>query len=374
MRSEFWDLFELEPDEINNQEWQHRLCTKALDVFLADGVSLFIAEPCGNFRFANAVGLSRDIPVNTVFQSGEGLAGRAAASGQATLVGNEDAGAIRSHEVSSGMILPLMSRGRCVAVMNLTRATGRDVFGRFELETSRAVSRYLGAAIANAQYVCEFKETERLKRLAQAGQMTASLAHEIRNPLTTIIAAAQSLDVDSDEASGLASMIEHEAKRLNRLCDELLDFSKADLLRLQPHDLTEVCTDVVESHRPLFEQKGVKLALNTAPANLEMDRNRFEQVLGNLLRNALEATPSGGAVDVVATESSVSVSDTGTGVDPAVESTLFEPFFTTKTCGTGLGLPNVKRWVEAHGWSIQVSNRGGEGATFQIRFNQRKAA
>lgn len=374
MKSEFWDLFEVEPEHLTDQDWQQRLCQKALDVFAADGVSLFLAQNERTYFLASAVGLSRDIPVDAMITRGEGLAGRAADSGKATLVSNADIGAHRANTLASAMILPLISRGRCVALMNITRAKGREPFGRASVMASRAVSRYLGAAIANAQNAEDLKERERLKRLAQAGQMTASLAHEIRNPLTTVIAAAQAIRSDPGSALDLAEMIEHEALRLNRLCDELLDFSKVDLLRLEVLDIDGLCDDVIRAYQPQYDQKGVRLEHLARSVSLPVDRGRFEQVLGNLLRNALEATPSGGHVVVACDHDSVTISDSGSGIDPDVEKTLFEPFFTTKACGTGLGLPNVKRWVEAHGWSIVCNCSREGGAEFQIRFNQRKAA
>jgi signal transduction histidine kinase len=220
------------------------------------------------------------------------------------------------------------------------------------------------------------REMDRLNRLAEIGQMTAAIAHEIRNPLTSIRSAAQMIQQLPDASEEFAKIIEHEALKLNELCSEFLNFAKPLELRNRDVDLAEIVQHMRKLMEPQFISKGVSLDVQIGGQLpiIHGDPLRLEQVLQNLMLNALEASAPGGAVTLGLSDSGIWVEDQGCGMAPEQVNRLFTPFFTTKPQGTGLGLSTVKKIVDAHGASIQVRSNQGQGTRFEISFERRKAA
>ena len=220
------------------------------------------------------------------------------------------------------------------------------------------------------------RELARVRRLAEIGQMTAAVAHEIRNPLTGIRSAAQMVQSVSDEACEYGKIIEEEALKLNSLCDQFLEFSRPLALNLKEFDPMSVARHVCDSHRSEFERRSVQLqfeAGNPAPM-IKGDPLRLEQVLRNFVLNALQACRPGGVVTLVVDGPRITVRDTGVGIEPHHMEKLFTPFFTTKPSGTGLGLPTVRKIADAHGWDVRVSSTPGVGTTFELDLGMDVAA
>lgn len=216
------------------------------------------------------------------------------------------------------------------------------------------------------------REHERLQRLAEVGQMTATIAHEIRNPLTGIRSAAKMIRENPELGDEFAEIIETESIKLSQLCDEFLEFARPLRLEFQPSQLAEPVELVAKTMASAFESAGIRLNLqiDENQPTLKLDLRRFEQVVRNLLLNALQATPRGGEVTVRVLPNCLQISDTGSGMDEATVGRLFSPFFTTKPQGTGLGLSMVRKVVDAHEATIEVASKPGEGSLFTIRFNQ----
>lgn len=232
----------------------------------------------------------------------------------------------------------------------------------------------LGAAIA-VEEVTELdrlqRENARTSRLAEIGQMTAAIAHEIRNPLTGIRTAAQLVRTCPDQADELGRIIEEEVVKLNHLCDDFLEFARPLRLEMHQVDLAAVARDVAESCRPEFERAGVTLAVRTKGLEIiQADRRRLEQVCRNLLLNALQACGRGGEVEVRVEDGRLAVVDNGAGIDDQARERLFTPFFTTKARGTGLGLSTVRKIVQAHGGHISVHSELGKGTMFELEFGK----
>jgi signal transduction histidine kinase len=224
-------------------------------------------------------------------------------------------------------------------------------------------------------------EAERLK-----DEFVGLVSHELRTPLTSIVGYLELLQEDEHErlsSSGrqFVDVIGRNSRRLMRLVGDLLFVVQVEARPLvvpaSPVDLAAVVHESVESARPLAEEKGVALVADLRPAGLAAgDQVRLAQVVDNLVANALKFTPSSGRVDVrVGSRDDVAVvvvRDTGVGIPAADHARLFQRFFRAsnaaerETPGVGLGLTIVRAIVEAHGGSIQVASREGEGATFTV--------
>ncbi len=216
------------------------------------------------------------------------------------------------------------------------------------------------------------KEAQRREKLASLGELSAGLAHEIRNPLGIIKNAAEGLmsrERDQTEKEMLLDIIVQESKRLNKLVTDFLDFARPRPPRKVKASLKALVEEVVFSLQDEAGERGISFSLSLQEVILPLDRDQMRQVLLNLLFNALEATPSGGEVKVSLVGEKgwafLRVEDTGAGISPDHLDRIFDPFFTTKEKGTGLGLALVYRIVEAHGGHIQVESGRG-GTRFQV--------
>lgn len=233
-----------------------------------------------------------------------------------------------------------------------------------------------GGTVVSSQEVTahesQQRELARVKRLAEIGQMTAAIAHEIRNPLTGIRSAAQMIRQHPEMVPDFIPLIEEESLRLNDLCDEFLEFARPLQLNLAPHRVGELASQIVNVLAPLAGETGVSLEFVQIGPDLpiSIDVRRIGQVVHNLVRNAIEVTPAGGKVLIKAEPGVLSVRDWGPGMEQDVIEKLFSPFFTTKPNGTGLGLCNCKKIVDAHGGELGVESALGEGTTLTVQLNR----
>lgn len=233
-----------------------------------------------------------------------------------------------------------------------------------------------GGAVVSVQEITQHersqREMHRLSRLAEIGRMTAAIAHEFRNPLTGIRSAAQMLKTSPELSGEFGQIIEDEVIKLNALCTEFLEFAKPLMLAKEDCLMSEPVRRVVDLVTRDFLRAGVRLSLEVPvlEPTILMDVRRIEQVLHNLLRNALEATPRGGDVIVRVKPNGFEISDTGHGMSEETIDKLFSPFFTTKAHGTGLGLSTVQKIVEAHGGSIRAASEAGTGTVFTVALGE----
>jgi signal transduction histidine kinase len=220
------------------------------------------------------------------------------------------------------------------------------------------------------------QEMARLKRLAEIGQMTAAVAHEIRNPLTGISGAAQMICDGAGDPTEFGLMIRNEVDKLNSLCDEFLEFARQPVLKKERFALRQMLAEVVKHHAPAAEAAGVELTLKDGEGDgvIVGDPVRVRQVAHNLVLNAIQACKRGDRVTVEVGGTGFAVKDTGPGMDQAAADNLFTPFFTTKAKGTGLGLSNVRKIVDAHGGRVTVRSQPGQGTTFEVDFELRRIA
>jgi two-component system sensor histidine kinase HydH len=221
------------------------------------------------------------------------------------------------------------------------------------------------------------EQLHRSERLAALGRLAAGVAHEIRNPLSSIKGFAKILAgkiKDDTQGQKIAQVMEQEVERLNRVISELLEFARPTDLhkRLYP------CSDLIRHTLRLIEQDAVQQGVKIEPPRVEpegleaeVDPDRFSQVLLNLYLNAIQAMDSGGSLKINVREQRGellwTVSDSGRGISPEDQAHVFDPYFTTKPRGVGLGLAIVHKLVEAHGGDIDVMSTPGQGSSFVIR-------
>lgn len=231
----------------------------------------------------------------------------------------------------------------------------------------------------SARVAMESKVREH-ERMAYVGHLTASLSHEIRNPLSSIKMNLQILSRRLELAGFDRRRLEitvHEVSRLESILRQLLDIARPLDLSTAPVDLSALARGCVDLLEPEASKKNLEM-VQRHPKNLslvQLDANKMEQAVINLLLNAIDAAPEGGRVTLWTKTTrrkqnlflELGVRDNGAGVDPEQIPHLFTPFYTSKTKGTGLGLNNVKRIVEAHSGTVEVRSRKGRGATFALR-------
>ena len=223
---------------------------------------------------------------------------------------------------------------------------------------------------------------ERLKaQYSEIAQLAGGLAHEIRNPLSTM---QLNLDLLAEDFAGTESQrdrralqkierVRKESQRLQNILEDFLRFVRVQKLRLAPSDLNEVVDVLRDFHEGQASVQGVVIRTHydrsLPPILLEVEL--FKQALLNLTLNALHAMPDGGEL-ILTTRSDgdwavLDVTDTGCGIPFDQQAQVFDAFFSTRPGGSGLGLPTVRRIVEAHGGTIGLESEPGRGTMFTIR-------
>jgi two-component system sensor histidine kinase HydH len=229
------------------------------------------------------------------------------------------------------------------------------------------------------------REIERNQRLASVGKLAAGIAHEIRNPLSSIKGFATYFKeryrgVPEDQKT--AEIMIQEVERLNRVIGQLLEFARPMSIKKKPVSLATLVQDSMKMIEADAHRKGIRLHVGGIPdiEEVSIDPDRIKQVFLNLYLNALEAMQNGGTLSVklrrndVSNNVEITISDTGTGIKEAYLPHVFDPYFTTKSSGTGLGLAIVHKIIESHGGTVRVKSRHGTGTTVAIILPSSKEA
>lgn len=222
------------------------------------------------------------------------------------------------------------------------------------------------------------RKLARSEALAAVGSMAAVMTHEIRNPLGSIVMAARSLgrgDLNPDDREIVTSVLSTESERLDRTLQDFLQYARPREPKREISDLNRQVTEIVSalaSGGDLAKQVRMDIALDKKLPPFPFDPDQVRQVLWNIMLNAVQAMNGNGRLKVATAagerEASLSVVDSGPGIDPKSIDKIFEPFFTTKKKGTGLGLAIAQRIIQAHGGHIVAENEPSAGARFRVLF------
>jgi len=253
------------------------------------------------------------------------------------------------------------------------------------VSTPRGESRGVVLVLRDQSRVRELEDqVQRSERLAALGVLAAGMAHEVRNPLVGVRAAAQLMEREPNFAPSLREFtgtIIREVDRLNRLVDDLLAFGARRRLRIQPCNVNQVVEGALHLEESSLTAGSVSVVRRYDPElpAVAGDSDRLLQVFLNLIKNGVEAMGEEGGELTVRTRfervalqcgggpaAVVEIGDHGPGIPAEMRERLFNPFFSTRHKGTGLGLPISQRIVEEHGGTIEVQSQPGAGTTFRV--------
>jgi len=236
------------------------------------------------------------------------------------------------------------------------------------------------AVIAYGRYERLQRRTRQAERLAELGTLTGGLAHEIKNPLSTVGLNLQLLREDLDpnwpgygRLIARMSTVQKETARLRDILDDFLRYAGKMELDRKPIDVNQILEELVDFFIPQAQLYRVQLRVKKSeqPVIASIDEKLIKQAILNLLLNALQAMPETGGEIILGAQSidgtvRIDITDTGRGMSPEVSSRIFNAYYSTKKGGTGLGLAISKRIIDEHGGTISVESQEGKGSVFTI--------
>jgi signal transduction histidine kinase/HAMP domain-containing protein len=285
------------------------------------------------------------------------------------------------------VVLPLVVGDQVIGTFNLG-SRRRAAFSAAEIEVLSQIAAELGVALAQAEaYERQHEAAQKLKELSDLkSEFVSKVSHELRTPLTSIMGAADNL-LDGiagpvgERPRAYLTRIKENSDRLLRLINELLDLARIEAGKEEIHAsrfrLDTLIEETLDTLKPLAAERGVALAAPTPPPLvIRADRDKISRVLINLVQNGIKFTPSGGRVEVAASDegtwAKLAVSDSGAGIPQNELERIFDKFHQVKRPrvpggpGTGLGLPISRQLVEMHGGRLTVESTQGKGSTFTV--------
>jgi signal transduction histidine kinase len=291
-------------------------------------------------------------------------------------------GLVASWVISRGLARPIRDLTAAMAVVGSGKLdhpvtpTSGDEIGELAAAFGRMTDSLRNNVTQLERTQAQLVQSE---KLASIGEMSAAVAHGLRNPLASLRAAAQLVrrHPDSPAASETLEAIIEEVDRLDRRISHLLSFSRPAPFNPMPERVDRLVEALLPAFAEPLREQGVELRLELAPdlPEVRVDPMQMEQVLLELVSNALDAMPSGGTLRLSAQASDglgpaaevvVEVADTGGGIPAQVLPSVCEPFFTTREEGTGLGLAIAKRFVEQNGGRLEIDSNPGAGTAVRV--------
>ena len=284
---------------------------------------------------------------------------------------------------TSVMIVPLVARGRTIGGLSLVSAESGRRFDEADLKLAEHLAYRAALAVDNARLYQDAQEAIHVR-----DEFLSIAAHELKTPVTSLLAYTQVLqrratrDKTANERDLRAlQVIAEQSERLSRLISSLLDLSRIEtghfMIERRPVDIAALARRVVEQTKATAEQHVIELKAPAEPVTLHGDDLRLEQVMQNLLQNAVKYSPGGGTITVEvareADQAAITIADQGMGIPESARSQLFQRFFragnvnTSHISGMGIGLYVVREIVARHGGAVEVRSVEGEGTTFIVR-------
>ncbi len=246
---------------------------------------------------------------------------------------------------------------------------------RYQKTSERLEESYVKLRSQADQLLDTEEQLRRADRLSALGELSAGMAHEIRNPLGSIRGTAEILRegiARDDKRFEFAEILVKEVDRLEGVVRDFLNFARPTDQELKSVPVCEALQEVVTLTRQQALKSNVVINLETAAGTKQAsgDFEQYKQAFLNLVLNALQVMPQGGRLDIGCQEQEdvlrVTFSDSGPGIPAELQDRIFNPFYTTRSEGTGLGLAITHRIIDGHGGKLSVDSRPGEGATFIV--------
>jgi signal transduction histidine kinase len=279
------------------------------------------------------------------------------------------------------VLVPVFVDGNLSVLIILGEKLSGDMFTNEDLNMLSTISDQTAIALKNAQLYAGRIQTE---RLASIGMMSATFAHEIRNPLTSLKTFAQLMPEkysDPEFRGTFSKIVEGEIEKIDTLIGDLLDFSSDKKTgRVNTYNIVELVDETVEYIKGKFDpvKRDIEVEKKYEEKNIQMfgDTNKLKQAFGIIITNGYQAMNGNGKLTIDIKKNAgnveVAISDTGEGILHEDISRIFDPFVTTKEMGVGLGLAISKRVVEDHEGRIHVNSKLSEGSTFTISLPVKK--
>ncbi len=304
----------------------------------------------------------------------------------------------KKFNLHSFIVIPILTKEKALGAIAADYVEPNKNISKEILEALMVFAQQAGLAIRNAfiyqelktfslqmeekiqKITADLKKTEaqliRSEKLAALGQLSAGIAHEIRNPLTSINilvhSLAENLPSEIPQKEDL-KVIEEELRRVNQIVDQFLRFAKPSPPHMEKTDLLSLFEETLQLLKPQIEKQNIVIKMEFQPLpKITIDSEQIRQAILNLLLNAIQAMPEGGHLTLTSGKSDnggwvhVSIRDSGVGIPPENMSKLFDPFFSTKEGGMGLGLSIAHRIVDQHYGRIDVESIQGKGTIFTI--------
>jgi signal transduction histidine kinase len=347
-----------------------------------------------------ARGEKKDPIKKITLKVGEGIAGYVVQTGKPMVIQdvtkedrfNDKFDRITGFSTKSMICVPMMLRNAPVGAIQVINKKSGEPFNRADLELLYAVSQQVAIAIENANLYKRLEESYemttqelritqqkliRTERLAAMGNLVQGVAHEIRNPVTTIGGFAQRIkkELGTQERVGkYVDIIIDETNRLENLVRRVREFSEVQNCHLNFEKPESVIQEALKQAIPLASKQGVKVVQEVAAdfPKMKLDANQMLTALNNLLENAVEAMPGGGILTFRANRTDthliIIIEDTGCGIPKEKLAAVYDPFVTSKTKGAGLGLTLVHQVVTNHHGEIKISSEVNRGTVVTLRF------
>jgi signal transduction histidine kinase/HAMP domain-containing protein len=301
-----------------------------------------------------------------------------------------DSKRMRAMGITTLIVAPLWSSNTMSGLLTAINKKGGMSFDKHDLRLFTVFSSLAAAALQNASLYGDLKgkmqelntaqeQLVQSAKLAAIGELSANVAHEINNPLTSVLGYTthlmKTLDIP-ESPKRILGMMEQEILRVRKFIRNLLDFARQKPSWMQPADIALPLRETTALVRGIAEATGVVMheEYPSSPLIVNMDHNEMKQVFINIVSNALQVMPHGGDLRISLSsdrskEVVVAFSDTGKGIEPEHVDKIFKPFFSTKSSGdgTGLGLSISNRIVANHGGSIEAESELGKGSVFRVR-------